>query len=415
MEKEILLGSILNSVKNLETQEIKHLYGLSRLAGEIRKDELARIPLHINVIMIAAKGKLKETAHSEILQHLLKHQEILDSFVVNILGIKNKGLSVDDVRPAEKDRIDVSIYSDKLCVIIENKVNDAGEQTGQIFRYVQLAKEGGYRDEEIIVLYLNSSHWDKPSDKSLTNEGKGIERIPEIIENNLIIRDYAHDIYKWVKNLSLTLSPKEEYINSALHQYIDYLEEYFYLTDKFTAMKEKINSIIDSEILVGLSDANDVNYEKRINTLTDAKEDLELLKTGIENRITELTRLKKIYLIEQELANKGLKLSEMSLYGYDKNDSGVKIELNGKKGFIAYGNDYIGFAFNTPSLNESEISFLNELFNQYGKVNAGEETKWPVWAYVNETDILIEFVNFVSFVKGIAEQEDNNSTAITFI
>lgn len=415
MGKEILLGSILNSVKNLETQEIKHLYGLSRLAGEIRKDELARMPLHINVIMIAAKGKLKETAHSEILQHLLKHQEILDSFVVNILGVKNKGLSVDDVRPAEKDRIDVSIYSDRLCVIIENKVNDAGEQTGQIFRYVQLAKEEGYRDEEIIVLYLNSSHWDKPSDKSLTNEGKGIERIPGIIENNLIVRDYAHDIYKWVKNLSLTLSPREEYINSALHQYIDYLEEYFYLTDKFTAMKEKIKSIIDTEILVGLSDANDVNYEKRINTLTDAKEDLELLKTSIENRITELTRLKKIYLIEQELANKGLKLSEMSLYGYDKNDSGVKIELNGKKGFIAYGNDYIGFAFNTQSLNESEISFLNELFNQYGKVNAGEETKWPVWAYVNETDILIEFVNFVSFVKGIVEQEDNNSTAITFI
>lgn len=411
----MLLGSILNSVKNLETQEIKHLYGLSRLAGEIRKDEMARMPLHINVIMIAAKGKLKETAHSEILQHLLKHQEILDSFVVNILGIKNKRLSVDDVRPAEKDRIDVSIYSDRLCVIIENKVNEAGEQTGQIFRYVQLAKEGGYRDDEIIVLYLNSSHWDKPSDKSLTNEGKGIERIPEIIENKLIVKDYAHDIYKWVKNLSLTLSPREEYINSALHQYIDYLEEYFYLTDKFTAMKEKINSIIDSEILVGLSDANDVNYEKRINTLTDAKEDLELLKTSIENRITELTRLKKIYLIEQELANKGLKLTEMSPYGYDKNDSGVKIELNGKKGFIAYGKDYIGFAFNTPSLNESEISFLNELFNKYGKVNAGEETKWPVWARVNETDILIEFVNFVSFVKGIAEQEDNNSTAITFI
>lgn len=367
MENEFLAGNLLISVKKLETQEIEHLYKISRLAGEIRKEEMTCMPLHINVIMIAAKGKLKETAHSEILQYLLKKQEILDSFALNILGLKNQKLSVNDVRPAEKDRIDVSIYSKRICVIIENKINNAVEQIGQIYRYVQLAKEEGYHDDEIIVLYLNSSHWEKPSDKSMTKNGEGLERIPAIIEDNLIVKDYAHDIYNWVKNLSLILPPMEEYINSALHQYIDYLEEYFYLSDKFTTMKEKIKSIIESEILAGLSDENDVNYDKRISTLIDAKEDLELLKESVDNRIIELTRQKKIYLIEHELAHKGIRLTEMHIYGYDKNNAGVKIELNGKSGFIAYGNDYIGFAFNTPGLNEYELSFLNELFQQYGK------------------------------------------------
>lgn len=418
MGQEIWLVNVLNSVKDLETQEIKDLYGLSKLAGEIRKEELARMPLHINVIMIAAKGKLKETAHSEILQHLLKHQEILDSFVLNILCLKSKGLSVNDVREAEKDRIDVSIYSDKLCVIIENKVNDAVEQTGQIFRYVQLAKKEGYQDDQIIVLYLNSSHWDKPSDRSLTKNGEGIERIPEIIEKNLIVKDYAHDIYKWAKNLSSVLLPKEEYIKSALHQYVDYLEEYFYLTDKFTTMKEKIKSIIESEILAGFSDENDVNYDKRIKALEEANEDLELLKISIDEKIGELEWLQDFVSIKRELGKRGFNLIDMEEYGYDEGNAGVKIALNGKGGFISYGygdREYIGLGFNTSGLTKTEISTINRLFRKFGKENFGEEAKFPCWNYIDEhTSLLNEFINFVLFIKDFAEKENGKYGNITF-
>lgn len=418
MERKILSGDLLNSLKNLETQEIKYLCNISRLAGEIRKDELSRMPLHINVIRIAAKGKLKETAHSEILQYLLKKQEILDSFVLNILGLKSQEIYVNDVRPAEKDRIDVSIYSKKLCIIIENKVNDASEQTGQIFRYVQLAKEEGYQDDEIIVLYLNSSHWEKPSDKSLTKNGKGIERISEIIEKNLIVKDYAHDIYKWAKNLSLVLSPKEVYIKSALHQYVDYLEEYFYLTDKFTTMKERIKSIIESEILTGISDENDVNFDKRIMILKQANEDLELLKNSIDEKIGELEWLQDFTSIKRELEKKGFNLIDMEGYGYEEGNAGVRIALNGKGGFISYGygdREYIGLGFNTSGLTKTEISTINRLFKRFGKENFGEEPKFPCWNYIEEdTSLLNEYVNFVLFIKDITENEKDKYGNITF-
>ena len=418
MGNEKLSKSLLKSIGTVETEEISHLYSVAKIAGEIRKDEMSRMPLHINVIMIAAKGKLKETAHSEILQYLLRKQEILDSFTSDILGLKNRKLSINDVRPAEQDRIDVSIYSHKLCVIIENKVNDAIEQTGQIFRYVQLAKERGYKDDEIIVLYLNSSHWEKPSDKSLTKNGEGIERIPAVIENNLIVKDYAHDIYNWVKNLSLILPSKEEYIKSALHQYTDYLEEYFYLTDKFITMKERIKSIIESEILAGLSEDSDVNYANRIKVLEEAKEDLELLKNGIEERIEELMWLQDFTMIKRDLTQKGFNLVNMKEYGYDEGNAGVKIALNGKGGFIAYGygdREYIGLGFSTSNLNKQEIFTINRIFKRFGKENSGEEPKWPCWNYIEkETSLLNEYVNFVLFIKDIAENEKDKYGNITF-
>ena len=85
------------------------LLSLASEVGVIREEEKAKIPSHINVIMISAVGRLKETAHSSILQHLLRNQLILDSFVKTILGIDNIKVRVKNVRTAEQDRIDVSI------------------------------------------------------------------------------------------------------------------------------------------------------------------------------------------------------------------------------------------------------------------------------------------------------------------
>lgn len=84
------------------------LLSLSSQVGEIREEEISKMPLHINVIMISAVGRLRETAHSSILQHLLRNQLILDSFVQTILGIDNIKVRAKNVRTAEKDHIDVS-------------------------------------------------------------------------------------------------------------------------------------------------------------------------------------------------------------------------------------------------------------------------------------------------------------------
>lgn len=403
------LEKLLNTLDSVLISGDKNnatLLNLSSEVGDIRIDELSRMPLHINVIMISAIGKLKETAHSSILQHLLKHQSILDSFIANVFGIDGVKVKSKNVRPAEQDRIDISVYDTDICIIIENKVNNAPEQPGQIYRYVKLAMETGYKAEQVRVLYLNSNNHCKPSDFSLTENG---ERIPQEVEETIVIKDYAHDIYDWLKELPSIIPEDQEYLLSALHQYQDYLEEKFHLTDKYKNMKERIRITITENLLKGLSDENDADYSKRINALDEASENLQQLLDSVNELANSYSVTKDAILIKQEISKYDLSLIDLAQYGYEQNEFGVKIAINGKPGYIAYGygdREYIGFAFETSSLTKAEINYLNRLFKKLGKENYGEEELWPCWNYIGETTLLNEFSNFAHYVKKQSEIED---------
>lgn len=65
---EKLIQTINQYSLSYETANVE-LLSLSSEVGVIREEEKAKMPLHINVIMISAIGRLKETAHSSILQH----------------------------------------------------------------------------------------------------------------------------------------------------------------------------------------------------------------------------------------------------------------------------------------------------------------------------------------------------------
>ncbi len=422
MDKIKKLISILSEQAADKSKEQMELFVTSDKIGRILKAELAKMPLHINVIAISAVGKLKETAHSSVLQHLLKNQAILDSFMNQIIGISNCKVSSKKVRTAEQDRIDVSIFDERLCVIIENKVNDAVEQPGQIYRYVQKAKEIGYGDHEIKVLYLNSSHHYIPSDFSLTKDGNGVERISPEIERNIIVKDYAHDIYEWVCKLPNLLPDNEKFLHSAILQYQDYLEEYFHITDKFKNMKDKIRKTIISEILSEFSDENDINYSKRIERLEETSANLQELLGGVNELINELS-ICQIKLnsrrvaepIKQELKKFGYNLINLSDFGYTENNYGVRISINGKIGYIVYGyaeREYIGFAFDTYCLTKAEKDALGLIFNKFGKENAGEEPRLVCWQYIGCTSLLDAFLNFVLYVRNFTNTE--NKCAIRF-
>lgn len=405
------LVSIADSEKYSLTNHIK----LSKKIKEVKDEELKQMPLCINVISIAARGKLKETAHSEILQKLLLRQEILTSFQKNVLAIENPILKVEDIRKPDCERMDISIYADNMCLIIENKVNNAEEQCGQIFRYVESAINNGYDPAQIKVLYLNSNHHYPPTDYSLTEKGEGKKRIPEKVE--LIIKDFRHDVYNWIKGLSeeeelkkILATSSEIYLHSALLQYQDYLEENFYITDKYSKMKERIKTTINTEILKGISDEKDTDFTERLTLLEEAIEDIQELSDGIKEFIDDLSIRQEAYCIQKELNKFGLLLIDMKEYGYLENNYGIRISINGKSGFITYGygnnidEKYIGFAFNTSSLSESEKKCLLRLFKRFGRTNAGEEELFPCWCWIN-TSILNEYVNFVEFVKEQAATE----------
>ena len=110
-------------------------------------------PLRINVIYYAARGKLKEVAHSMILAGLLGEKVILNSFLDTFLSSSNHEAYYDYEIKREFNHIDVSLENESNFIIIENKVNDAIEQPHQIFQYVKEAKKTG---KNVFVIYLNS-------------------------------------------------------------------------------------------------------------------------------------------------------------------------------------------------------------------------------------------------------------------
>lgn len=326
------------------------------------------------------------------------------------MGIDKVRVHSKSVRKAEQDRIDVSIYDRDICVIIENKVNGAVEQPGQIFRYVQLALEAGYQEEQIRVLYLNSNHHEKPTDFSLTENGENLNRISKTIEDNIIVRDYAHDIYEWIKELSPIIPNSEKYLISALHQYQDYLEEYFFLTDKFQHMRQRIKTVIAENILKGLSDDNDADFSQRIESLSEASENLQQLIDAVNELKGTYSVRKEAAHIQTELAKSDLELIDLADFGYVQQNFGVRISINGKCGYIAYGygrgGKYIGFAFETASLTKTEIDYLNRIFKKFGKENKEEQDIWTCWNYIGKTSLLNEFSNFVQYVKDLAENDE---------
>ncbi len=110
-----------------------------------------------------------------------------------------------------------------------------------------------------------------------------------------------------------------------------------------------------------------------------------------------------------ELSKSDITLIDLTEFGYKQNNFGVKISINGKGGYIAYGygdKEYIGFAFDTASLTKTELDHLNSLFKKFGKENYGEEDIWPCWNYIGQTSLLNEFSNFVQYVKAQSENDD---------
>ena len=121
-------------------------------------------PLRINVIYYAARGKLKEVAHSMILAGLLGEKVILNNFLDTFLSSSSNHEALCDYEiKREFNHIDVSLENESNFIIIENKVNDAIEQPHQIFQYVEDAKKTG---KNVFVIYLNSVARNFPTEKS---------------------------------------------------------------------------------------------------------------------------------------------------------------------------------------------------------------------------------------------------------
>lgn len=281
-------------------KEILNLNKAQDLA-EKKNNLLKADDFYINVISSAARGKLKETAHSKILHDLLHHEKILASFLSNIVGYPENTFTPADINYPDSNRIDVSLESKskRKFLIIENKANDAPEQQGQLFRYVEIAKNRQFQDSEIDILYLNSDSYFPPTLYSRSENGIGSDNDKYTVPISKIkIKTYKYDILEWLTELEKTfIDTNEMFLKSALNQYIAYLKEYFEINDRYN----KINKYMKQEIFNHLGIEDSESLEHKIQVLEDYSRDIEDLKNKVYSIIQELKAQRTDQIFEESL------------------------------------------------------------------------------------------------------------------
>lgn len=254
---------------------------LSHHIDKIVSSHLASRPFHINVIEAACRGRFKETGHSLVLANLLKHPVVQSSFLETFLDIRGEYMPVT----AEKDRIDVALKGKDRFVIIENKVNAAGEQKSQLYRYVHEIGIGkyGFDLSQIYVVYLNPHNRTPPSPNSLCDDNNENNVFEALGKEHYVVRSYKYDITDWLRELSIEDEPL---LSSALCQYIDFLENKFHTSPKDEDMNNEIKDFLLKELQIA-----DKPYEEQIAALNNQRKKVDELLESIEGLKVELSVL----------------------------------------------------------------------------------------------------------------------------
>jgi hypothetical protein len=263
-------------------------FEFSKSFSEIYNKEQKKLPYHINVIDVL--GGINENAHSRIMGKLLQQIsdgkfEILENFIrfikekstyFNNINIKNPIIT------QEKERIDLWIRDDDYAIIIENKVNWAGDQNEQLARYIDKTKKESFSKEQIYVIYLSPTYEKEPEEQTWINE-KG-ESYKEEFKNRYLKLSFREDVLSWLKEWILpNVRQKDKFLSSALEQYIDYLEGKFYLRTNYCNMNVELEKFIKDRF--GLIENNP---RKAIEILSEKEEEFNAV-------INQIQKLKKSF------------------------------------------------------------------------------------------------------------------------
>ena len=370
-----------------------------------------------NVISAAARGRLRETAHSQILAYMLRHPDIQQSFLNYFFNWDSSELlEVETEFGNEKSHIDVILYDSHKCIIIENKVNGAVEQAHQVYRYVHdIAEEKlNIKRNNIYVVYLNPRNHDNPTFQSITNE-HGEDNIMESLGSRFLVKSFAYDIREWLQQIVVE---KEPIVESGIKLYIDYLENYFQLTNKYTPMKKEIKKYILDKYEIN----EETPLENQIEILEQKKENVDFLAEQLSSIIKDIKadraaqKLNSIYK-QIELDFKDLK--DVCLCNRTENrpylnlevcfsvcDEQIKFQIEYDQN---YENIYYGIVCNQKENNESYNKIVKNFKPYVESFTTGRQSatpNWPVWRNTSFENAYMRFKGLIEFAQSLKSQKD---------
>lgn len=240
-----------------------HIANISQLLANLRivAHDYDKTKRHIsdigfNIFRLTSDIYYRENYHSDVIKAFLdpteKHNEksLFLQLFIEMLNLAGKTIKKDDFKDAkvvrEEGKIDILIKSEttKRAIIIENKINNAGDMVRQLPRYYDLVSSN-FTIDAIVYLPLDKSK--RPDESSWTKQDK-----INVHQHLVIIPAYSLDnginlVDSWIK--PAILQAQNMNCIAILRQYADLIT---YLNSNImdTIILEKFyNSLMDGENL----------------------------------------------------------------------------------------------------------------------------------------------------------------------
>lgn len=359
--------------------------------------EKSRLPYHINLI---DELHINENGHSRILFRLLSfvnekgEYEILQSLLNYIIchqGREDCDFSKITIKnpkiTQEEERIDLWVRDTGYAIIFENKIYNAVDQDAQLFRYIEKTNKQSYKNQNIYIIYLSSDG--KEPDQQTWGECQNE------FTNRYVNLSFKNDILSWLKESVLpSVRLKDCYLQSAIQQYIDYLEGLFSQRTNQKSMNMNLNSFIREHLDLD-SKKNDA---ERIEILTELTKKIESLRQTTDNVARDyisklLTKSKEELLMKYSMVND---VSEMN-QGY----VAVSLPYNDKRITVVVAQDrqlYCQVQYDYNSVAKEEWKdFQNTPLGKYLFANLlKDHNHMGVWTYFGSPS---EYKNHIEVIK----------------
>lgn len=247
---------------------------LNVLCNDLEKIQHETSDVGFNVFTLTSDFYYRENFHSDIIAAFLspqaKHNEgnlFLDAFI-DMLNMKiqqrdvnkliRKDYYINALVEREKNKIDILIRTTLIekphCIIIENKIHNAGDMPNQIPRYYDYACKCGVEVDAIVYLPLNVKTVDKNTWKSTTLADKKVldEKLINIPAYDSSVNEISLVTHWIIPLISIT---KNIDCISLLRQYAELI--------KSLAPQMKMNSTMEKLYKHIINDTNLTEQAKR--------------------------------------------------------------------------------------------------------------------------------------------------------
>lgn len=278
----------------MNEQQLSDLLNFASDFSKIKEEEQKKLPFHLNLV---DQLHINENAHSRILMHLLSYKNDNDKYVfltslIDLIKEKQSGnfgkITIESpLITQEKERIDLWVRDKDYAIIFENKIYNADDREAQLSNYIEKTLKHDYNKNQIFVVYL--SQYPKEPESQSWGEYK------DSFRSRYVNLSFCYDILPWLKDKILpNIKYKELFLQTAIIQYIDYLEGLFKIRNIDKPMNMELNRLIEQHFnLTGESAKDKIrNIQKSAQELDDLSSQMKALLESYRQNIYETWKKK---------------------------------------------------------------------------------------------------------------------------